>query len=664
MHRRPFVASWLVVLAAVLMQGRFATAADSDSGYQVGVARVEITPGFPVRLSGYGNRTAEATEVEQPLFAKALAIRHGDAAPTVLVTVDTLGVSAAMTDAVASRLKRERSVPGANVAVCASHTHSAPALPSVAGLIFSPKLMPADHLAHMRQYEAELTKKLGDVAVAACEKLEPAQLAYAYGTAKFAINRRALKEGKWSGFGVVPEGVVDHTLPVLVVRDAEGKEVRAVLINYACHCTTLGGSFNKIHGDWAGCAQEQLEREHPGLTAMISIGCGADANPEPRKDDLAIVRGHGDQIAREVGRLLKSDKSWTPIAGPITATREEFALPLAELPTNAEFEQRAATKGPIAYHAQTQLERLAAGKSLPTTVPYSAQTWQFGNALAMVFLPGEVVVDYQLRLKRELDAKRLWVNAYANASPCYIASKRVLAEGGYEVDGSMYYYDQPQHFAPEVEDLIIAKVRGQLPKSFDASVRWEAEIAKIEARDRETPPPTGGIVFTGSSTVRMWKLEEGFSDLQVVNHGFGGSQMVDAVYYFDRLIMPLRPRQVVLYSGSNDLNSGKTPEQVHRDFLAFAKLVREKLPEAKLTFLAIAPNPKRWSQIEKQRAANGLIKQSIAEMKSGKFEYVSLEEHLLTKTGEPQPALHLKDMLHFNAAGYEILNRVLRPHLK
>ncbi|MGC3971296.1 MAG: GDSL-type esterase/lipase family protein [Pirellulales bacterium] len=462
----------------------------------------------------------------------------------------------------------------------------------------------------------------------------------------------------------MPEAVVDHQLPVLVVRDAVGEKLRAVLVNYACHCTTLGGSFNQVHGDWAGCVQEHLEREHPGLTALVSIGCGADANPEPRKDDLTIVRGHGDEIAREVARLLKSPKSWTKVAGPIAAERDEFALPLAELPTKKDFERRAATKGSIAYHAQTQLERLAAGKSLPTTVPYSAQTWRFGDSLAMVFLPGEVVVDYQLRLKRELDAKRLWINAYANASPCYIASQRVLAEGGYEVDGSMYYYDQPQHFAPEVEDLIVARVREQMPTSFSASVRWEAEIAKIEARDRETPPPTGGIVFTGSSTVRMWKLEEGFSELPVVNHGFGGSQMADAVFYFDRLVASLRPRQVVLYSGSNDLNAGKTPEQVHRDFVTFARLVREKLPEAKLTYVAIAPNPKRWSQIEKQRAANRLIKKSIEEFGSEKAEYVSLEEHLLDKQGEPQPPLHLKDMLHFNEAGYKILNRVVKPYLK
>lgn len=671
MHRFHVLSARLLLLAVALPACLVAPSFGADSvadsavaGYQVGVAKVEITPSYPVRLTGYGNRTAEATEVEQPLFAKALAIRSGDAPPVVLVTVDTLGVSAAMTEAVAARLQKEIDLPRANLAICASHTHSAPALPSVAGLIFSPDLVPAEHRAHMQQYEGELTTLLGDVALAAHKKLAPAVLAYGFGAAKFAVNRRVLKEGRWSGFGVVPTGAVDHTLPVLTVRDPSGEKVRAILINYACHCTTLGGAFNKLHGDWAGCVQEQLEREHPGCTAMVSIGCGADANPEPRKDDLAIVRAHGDEIAREVAKMLKNKKAWTSIAGPVATRRESFELPLATLPTREEFERRAATKGPIAYHAKVQLQRLDAGKKLPTTVPYSAQTWQFGDGPAMVFLPGEVVVDYQLRLKRELDAKRLWINAYANAAPCYIASKRVLGEGGYEVDASMYYYDQPQHFAPEVEDLIIDRVRELLPTTYAASVRWEADVAKMEARDKEAATPPGGILFIGSSTIRMWQTDSAFSDLPVVNHGFGGSQIIDSVYYFDRLVTPLRPRQIVMYCGGNDLNAGKTPEQVCADFITFARLVREKLPQTKLLFIAVAPSVKRWEQIEKQREANRLIAAEIAKLDPRQAEFVPVEKRLLDADGRPQPSLHLKDMLHYNDAGYAILNEIIRPYLR
>ena len=228
----------------------------------------------------------------------------------------------------------------------------------------------------------------------------------------------------------------------------------------------------------------------------------------------------------------------------------------------------------------------------------------------------------------------------------------------------MYYYDQPQHFAPEVEDLIIGRVRGLLPKTYAASVRWEADVAKMEARDKEAATPPGGILFVGSSTIRMWKTDSAFSGLPVVNHGFGGSQIIDSVYYFDRLVTPLRPRQIVMYCGGNDLNAGKTPEQVCGDFVTFARLAREKLPQTKLTYIANAPSVKRLPQIEKQRATNSLIAAEIAKLVPQQAEFVPVESRLLDADGQPQPSLHLKDMLHYNEAGYAILNEIIRAHLR
>jgi hypothetical protein len=206
-----------------------------------------------------------------------------------------------------------------------------------------------------------------------------------------------------------------------------------------------------------------IEREHPGATALISIGCGADANPNPR-DDLNYAIQHGDALAREVKRLLAGPLK--PITGKFSAQFERIDLPFAPLPTREEWAQRSKQKGPIAFHAQTNLARLDRGEALPTKLAYPVQIWAFGDDLAMVFLGGEVVVDYTLRLKRECAGDRLWVSAYSNDVPCYIASKRVLAEGGYEVDGSMYYYDRPQHFSPEIEDQIIGSVKKLLPASF------------------------------------------------------------------------------------------------------------------------------------------------------------------------------------------------------
>jgi hypothetical protein len=113
-----------------------------------------------------------------------------------------------------------------------------------------------------------------------------------------------------------------------------------------------------------------------------------------------------------------------------------------------------------------QLERIRSGKPLPAKVDYSVQTWAFGDSLAMVFLPGEVVVDYSHRLKRELDGLRLWVNAYSNDVPCYIPSERVLKEGGYEGGGAMTYYDLPSPLQTGVEKRIIDAVKEQLGSFF------------------------------------------------------------------------------------------------------------------------------------------------------------------------------------------------------
>ena len=143
-------------------------------------------------------------------------------------------------------------------------------------------------------------------------------------------------------------------------------------------------------------------------------------------------------------------------------------LDLSPLPTRLEWENKAFEKSAsVAYHAQKNLARLDRGEALPTSLAYMVQTWAFGPELVMVFLPGEVTVDYSLRLKRELDRTRVWVNAYANDVPCYIPSRRVLEEGGYEAAGAMLYYDRPMHFGPLVEDAIIEGVRSITPKVFE-----------------------------------------------------------------------------------------------------------------------------------------------------------------------------------------------------
>ncbi len=429
----------------------------------VGTAKIDITPAEPVRLSGYRSREKPFERVGQPIFARALAIGADDQHPAVLLTVEVVGITEALTDEVAAALRASHRIERERLAICVIHTHTGPSLRNTIPYMFSVDL-PEAEVAAIAAYTATLRDKLIAVARAALADRRPGHLAWNEGRAGFAAQRREIVAGKWRTFGLVPNGYTDNALPLLRVTDANG-QLRAVFLSYACHGTTLVGTDNFVHPDWAGDAAARLESAHPGAIALVALGCGADANPHPR-GSLENVATHGRTIAEEVERLLKA--SLRPL-GPVTEARHrQIDLAFDRAVTREELTERAAKKSNItaSYAAQKFLQRLDAGQSLPTAVPYRIQTWSFGNDLAMVFLAGEVVSEYSLRLRRELDARRLWVNAYANDVPCYIASERMFPEGGYEVDGSMDFYAWPTRLARGTEDQIIGAVRALVPPAY------------------------------------------------------------------------------------------------------------------------------------------------------------------------------------------------------
>ncbi len=432
----------------------------------VGMARIDITPDFPVRLAGYAGRMDEATEVVERLWGKALAIgADGGDGPAVLILLDNCSATAGLAGEVAARLQAKAAIRPERCVVASIHTHSAPLLPDFAGWHYTAS-MPAEHTAHMDRYRSELADKLEKVALDALAARKPARLAWSQGAVKFGVNRRQLENGKWVGFlprdASEAPGPVDHSLPVLRVTDLDGK-LMGFVANYACHCTTVGAT-NEIHGDWAGYAQKEIEADHPEAVAIVAIGCGADVGPYPGSN-LQHAQKYGRQIADEVNRLLQGE--WKPVGPAMVARQKIIQVPLGQLPTRETLEGRAqqghlGSRDAARYHLAV-LDREGA---LPQSFDYPITTWTFGSDLAMVFLPGEVTIDYALRLKRELDGSRLWVSAYANGMPCYIASKRMLDEGGYEVDSSMVSYGQPTRLAPEAEDTVIQAVESLLPPVF------------------------------------------------------------------------------------------------------------------------------------------------------------------------------------------------------
>ncbi|MBO0698191.1 MAG: neutral/alkaline non-lysosomal ceramidase N-terminal domain-containing protein [Zavarzinella sp.] len=432
--------------------------ADAADTYRVGIAQIDITPSGPIRLNGFGFRRTESEGVYHRIWARALAIEDDDKEPALLIAVDVLGIPEHIRAEVARRLEKKTGLKPERLAITATHTHTAPMLKGANPTIFGVPI-PKEHLAHIDQYTAEFLDKLEKVGVEALAQRTPARLSYAIGKVGFAANRR--KKG----------GPVDHDLPVLFVHDADGKKVRAVYTSYACHCVTL--SFNKVGGDWAGFAAEAIQSAFPDAVALVSVGCGADANPSSgvTGDKVEVAQLQGREIAAEVKRLSSTFRA--PVTGKLTTQWKQIELPLAPLPTRAQWEEKAKRTDAIGYHARVQLEKLDRKEALRTKIDYPIQSWAFGDTLAMAFLSGEVVVDYSLRLKKELDGQRVWINAYANNNPCYIPSERVLKEGGYEGGGAMIYYDIPVPFKSGLEEPIAAVVKEQLgktfPPKFDAS---------------------------------------------------------------------------------------------------------------------------------------------------------------------------------------------------
>ncbi|KUF20678.1 SGNH/GDSL hydrolase family protein [Xanthomonas phaseoli] len=196
-----------------------------------------------------------------------------------------------------------------------------------------------------------------------------------------------------------------------------------------------------------------------------------------------------------------------------------------------------------------------------------------------------------------------------------------------------------------------------------SNAAWEQDMQRFAESDARQPPPKHGIVFVGSSSIRFWEtLAQDFPGKPVINRGFGGSEVRDSTWYADRIVIPYAPRQVVLYAGDNDLNSGRTPEQVRDDVLAFVARVRRDLPEARISYLSIKPSPSRAQLLPAVITANRLIKEALAPLP--RVDFVDIYTPMLDASGKPRAELFRADRLHMTADGYAIWRKVVAPVLE
>ena len=193
--------------------------------------------------------------------------------------------------------------------------------------------------------------------------------------------------------------------------------------------------------------------------------------------------------------------------------------------------------------------------------------------------------------------------------------------------------------------------------------KWKPDIEAFLAADAVHPPTRDGIVFVGSSSIVKWKsLAADFPNVAVINRGFGGSELADSVEYADEIVIPYRPRAVVLYAGDNDIASGKTPEMVLGDFRAFRAKIHAALPSVRLFYLSIKFSPSRATFQVAMKRTNELIAADCAQTDYARF--VDVNTPMLDPTGSPRPELFESDQLHLKATSYALWVKTLAPLLQ
>ena len=198
-------------------------------------------------------------------------------------------------------------------------------------------------------------------------------------------------------------------------------------------------------------------------------------------------------------------------------------------------------------------------------------------------------------------------------------------------------------------------------KSDHDFARWEKSIAQFEKQDQKQGLQENGILFVGSSSIRMWDLKKYFPDLPVINRGFGGSEIVDSTHFADRLILKHKPKVIFLYAGDNDIAKGRSAKEVAGDFKQFVSVVHKALPDTKIVFISVKPSLSRWKLAGTMQAANQLIKQQCAQ--HDYLAFADVWDPMLGSDGKPRPELFKADGLHMEHPGYLIWKKAVEPYL-
>lgn len=446
---------FLVYLLLTVFSLSFIFAADSAgsdgklSGWKAGVSRTRITPEQSMWMAGYGSRNHPSEGTLQDLWAKAIVLEDSDGKRVVIISTDLLGFKKEMSDRIKKRVERKYGLSKAQILLNSSHTHSGPVLLDELAEIYP---LNSDQLLKIKDYSFKLEEKIVTLVGDAFRNMQPVNLFSQNGVARIQVNRRNNAESKLSQQEEL-KGPNEYSVPVIKVVNEKG-DLTALLFGYACHSTTL--DIYQFSGDYPGFAQVELEKSHPGVTALFFQGAGGDQNPLPRRT-VALARQHGRTLAFAVERVLEEEMISLP--AKLSAAYSEVKLQIAVLPAKEDLIKIENDSSKYTYYhrrwAKNMINKIDKGELLDY-VFLPLQVIKIGNQ-PVIALGGEPVIEYAILLKK-IFGQNIFVFGFSNVLTSYIPSSTVLAEGGYEGESSQIVHGLPGKYSADVQEVVIREI--------------------------------------------------------------------------------------------------------------------------------------------------------------------------------------------------------------
>lgn len=437
----------------------------------------DITPDKPVFLAGFGSRDRKSEGVLQPIFMKAVLMQANKS--LLLVAIDATGADRSFVDGIKEALAERFGFSSDEILLNFSHSHSSVHL---TGLDTSQRQEawsigqdqvpadPAKGYAEDEAYFIYLRDSLLEMVAACYQNLVEGELFIGSADTDFSISRRLPLPGGGIDFAPNPQAEIDRQLAVFKLVDNSGS-LQCLIYSIGSHPTTLGSENYLIANDFVSYASAELERKYPGATVVFLQGCGAELKPRATvRDgafvacDVAAVQAMGEALASEVAQVLQS-ASFDTVACHFNTALENCSLPAK--PDEIEFYRnimKVDEPGGFEYSAAARMLATRLEGKAKEQLPCTISVWQLDGKTHLVGIEGEASTEYALAIKNYFSKGNMVVLGYCNGVPCYIPTRKMIAEGGYEADTN-YFYGLQGPFMPEIEDIIIGRVARLLYKT-------------------------------------------------------------------------------------------------------------------------------------------------------------------------------------------------------